>query len=420
MNFGFLSQLNTKKILILVAFLALCLALGFGVYWLFFRPAVTEVSVSEDSQSGSLPGAGEGSGAGIIGDGSGLPRSGEASDEVGEEERDKIARGGVTSVLPLIEDEVRGFELAVDGRSINFYNTMDNKFYTLSADGQQPILLSNQEFFEVQDAIWSWDRNSAIILYPDGNKILYDFSKDKQITLSANLHEPVFSNNNQVAYKHIEQGSSNNWIAITDLNTSRASLVEAMGENYDQVQINWSPTNQVVALYSEPTGINSSEVFFIGLAGENFKSLEVEGSQFMGFWSPSGRRLLYSTVSDNNNYNPQLWIADAEGDNIGRNKFNLGLSTWADKCVFADEKTVYCAVPKELGRGAGLFADLKPATDDLIYKIDLTTGYSQMIADPQSDEVSKFTIDKIKISRDGRYLFFSDESTRKVYRLQLK
>ncbi len=420
MNFS-LPQLDAKKVLLLVLFLAVCLGLGFGVYWLFFKPEGGVPAEGYPVGTGGLPTTGAGLGGSLYTGTGQLPTGGAAGGQgVLTGPAEKIAQGGNTSVLPITKEKTKGMIISADGNGINFYNTSDNKFYTISNDGQTRLPLSNQEFFGIEDVYWSNDKSQAIIAYPDGNKILYDFSRDKQVTLSPEIEEPEFSSYNEVAYKFVTENEEDNWLAVSRPDGSGTQLVEPLGDQADNVQVAWSPTNEVVGLYAKPTGLDSSEVYFIGLQGENYLSLNVDGTNFRGQWSPSGEKLLYQVVSDANNYNPQLWIVDARGDNIGQHKYNLGLSTFVDKCIFSEETTVYCAVPRSLPTGAGLYPEIVSGEADLIYKIDLTTGRSELLANPVLGGENKFHIQTLHLSDDKRFLFFWDKDTEQVYRLQVK
>lgn len=411
------SQLNFKKIIFVVLFLVLCFGLGFGIYYLFFRtPEPKPGEPGWVPPGANLPLTNQGVSIGTGTGAGGLPEIGE--EKIGEEKIDKIAQGGLTETLPLHADKVSGLTLSSNSDGVNFYNQTDNKFYTLSSDGRDLIPLSEQEFFEVQDVFWSADKSKAIISYPDGSKVIYDFVKQEQLSLNKEIQEPVFGGEDRVAYKYLSP--DNNWLTVADTKGTQVDLIEPLGDQSSLVQVTWSPTNQVVALYAKPTGLDQSEVFFIGLKDENFRSLMVDGTNFKGLWSPSGVKLLYQVVNSANNFNPALFIVEAEGDNIGRHKFNLGLSTWVDKCIFASEAIVYCAVPRQLPEGAGLYPELVPETKDLIYRIDLATGFKDLVADPILDGANNFSIGKIYLSSDGRYLFFYDKITEKVYRMQLK
>jgi hypothetical protein len=392
--------------------------MGFGVYYLFFKP--TELSLIEKAilENSQLPQAGEGANGNLIGKSGGLPSSGNISETTSEfDMADDYAQGGKTKTLPVFENRVGSVGFLDE--NINYYNLEDNKFYSLPTNGNKPQLLSDKEFFGVSDVEWANDGQSVIIFYPDGNRIYYDFSKDKQITLNKGLQEPDFSDSGEVAFKNISNNLDENWIIVTNPSNGQTELVESMGENADFVDINWSPDKQIVATYYKPIGLNSSEVFFIDLASENLKSLVVDGSNFKGIWSPDGRKIVYEVVNSANRYNPTIFIVDARGEDVGRHKFNLGLTTWVDKCTFSGNLTLYCAVPRELIEGAGLYPELITETNDLIYKINLITGTKELLADPIFND-QDFSIEKIKVDEQNKKIYFVDSLTGGVYEMKIK
>ncbi len=191
-----------------------------------------------------------------------------------------------------------------------------------------------------------------------------------------------------------------------------------LGENADKVQIAWSPNNQIIATSrtGEPQGFDRQEILLVGMHGENFKSLIVEGWGFDYKWSPQGDRMLYNVYNSASDYKPLLWIVDAQGDRIGSNRRSLGINTWAEKCAFADNSTVYCAVPQTLERGYGMMPELADTIPDTFYKIDLSTGLKTPVAVPYGT----YTASQVTISADGQYLYFTDKATGRLNRIQLK
>jgi hypothetical protein len=113
---------------------------------------------------------------------------------------------------------------------------------------------------------------------------------------------------------------------------------------------------------------------------------------------------------------PKLWIVAAQGDNIGKNRTNLELDTWAEKCTFASNKEIYCAVPNELPKGAGLFPELAKDSKDTLYKIDLSTGIKQQIAVPEGS----YNISNLMVSDSQDKLFFTDAKDNEIYKIDIK
>ncbi|MEI6597342.1 MAG: hypothetical protein WCL13_04030, partial [bacterium] len=189
-----------------------------------------------------------------------------------------------------------------------------------------------------------------------------------------------------------------------------------LGDKDATVYPSWSPNNQTVAMYTEGVNYDQQKVYFVGLNQENFKALTIEGRGFEPKWSPKGDNLLYSVYSSTSDLKPELWIASAQGENIGVGRDKLDIQTWANKCVFSSATEIYCAVPESLEEGAGLFSDLAKNTKDNLYKIDTKTGLKKLIAIPDGD----FTMSDLIVSDNGYYLYFIDTKTEKINKIKLK
>ena len=416
-----LVDLNYKKIILAVLIIVISLGLLFGVIWLVFVRDSGDIEPRGGlvTPGGILPGTGTGTGGGVIGPGGILPGSegGDGGDEVVK--TSEVADGSLTLVERLIDDEVK--EVNLTGGGFSYLSVEDDKFYRLLKDGSK-LPLSAEAFPYMESAVWAPDSSKVILEYPDGANIIYDFTKNKKTTLPLGMEDPAFdSQADNIAYKYVTDIEENNWLVVSDTDNSAAEAVEPIGNEGAKVQVSWSPNSQVVALFHDPIGLSREEVFFIGLHNENFKSLIVEGSNFEGKWSPDGSRILYHVLHPDNGYNPILWVVDASTERIGNNNFNLGLSTWVDKCVFAGATKVYCAVPVGLPEGAGLYPDLVNDKPDVFYEINLTSGISKLIAYPVlTGEIDKFQVKKLFISDDFRELYFWDKWTKKIYSLRLK
>jgi hypothetical protein len=171
-----------------------------------------------------------------------------------------------------------------------------------------------------------------------------------------------------------------------------------------------------VATYTKGLDFDRQEVLFIGLNGENFKSTTVEGRGLTYEWSKTGDRLLYSVYNTASNMKPLLWIVDAQGDTINENRQSLGINTWADKCTFASNTEIYCAVPTNLENGSGLVRSLADDNSDELYKIDLATGVKELIATPDGS----YNVNNIIVDDAQSKLTFSDKNTGLLYQIKLK
>lgn len=415
------SLTRTKKIFLILGFLALVILIGYFI-WRFFFLAPTEVSPTATTTPGQisgLPSAGPGTAATTTGPGGpgGLP-TGTTTPVSGAPAAGTptlLATGGVTKTKTLTASPTLDPTLTASGQ-VQYYDKNDGHFYKIGADGQA-TLLSDKVFYDVENIVWAPSEDKAILEYPDGNKILYNFQTKEQVTLPNYWEDFSFSpGGDSIVAKSIGLDVENRWLTVANDDGSGARNLENIGENGNTVYSDWSPSNQVAAYYTKGVDFDRQEVYFVGLNDENFKSTVIEGRGLQAEWSTTGDRLLYSVYNASNNYNPSLWVVEAQGDNIGQNRTSINLNTWADKCTFASNTEVYCAVPESLPAGAGLFPELADQTKDNLYKIDLTTGVKKLIAVPEGS----YNISQVMVTESQDYIYFTDKTTEQIYQVRLK
>lgn len=407
-----------KKFFFVIIFLAITIGIGYLLWALFFRPAPEPEPqvITPGGEPGVFPEAGPG-GPVITPPGGpgGLPGQGSIPGAPLNQPPASIATGGVTVTTPLTDSPALS-PTPNPGGGVQYYNPEDGYFYRLSSDGQL-TKMSDRVFYDVDNVVWAPDKNQAIIEYPDGRKISYNFQTRQQVTLPSYWEDFSFSpDSGQIVAKSLGLDPANRWLMVAGSDGSRARALENIGTNDAQVYTAWSPNNQIVALHTKGLDFNRQEVFFVGQNDENFKSTIIEGRGFQPQWSSGGDKLLYSVYNTNNNLNPKLWIVDATGDDIGRNRRSLELDTWAEKCTFASNTEVYCAVPDNLERGAGLFPELADRTQDSLYRINLQTGTRELVAVPQGS----FNISQIMIDANGNNLYFTDKHNNRIYYIRLR
>ncbi|MEI8360634.1 MAG: hypothetical protein WCG01_00680 [bacterium] len=412
-----------KKLMIGLAFIGFTALIGYFLYIVFFKQSVTTIPITDDqsgkSQTG-LPSASLGTDNQIINNGTEQKLTGQNTNnntptpDTGST-ADLVAKGGITKVETLTNTPSYGVNMAKGSNDARYYDSTEGKFYKIDANGNKTAL-SDKSFFEVQKVTWSGANNKAILEYPDGSKTIYDFDKQNQITLPEHWKDFSFSpDGSEIVMKTMANDVNNRWLAVTSADGNKVYPVERIGDEASIIP-SWSPNKQIVAMYTEGAGLNSQKVYFVGLNGENFKSATIDGRDFRPQWSPQGDVLAYSTYSDSSDLKPSMYVVPAQGEHIGENTKNLEINTWADKCSFADNTTLYCAVPKELERGAGLFPKMADNTADDIYKIDVQSGLKTKIAVPETD----LNIVEMSISADGSNLFFNDKATGLLHKIKLK
>lgn len=299
---------------------------------------------------------------------------------------------------------------------VRYHNASDGKFYVVGADGVTRAM-DDQVFYNVKNVTWAKTANKAVLEYPDGNKIIYNFDSKKQVTLPKHWQDFSFSPDSaQLAAKSIGLAPENRWLVTVKDDGSGVQLIEPLGDNADKVTMDWSPSRQTVAFSQtgDPQGADRRQVLFVGLNGENFKSVTVEGLDFQPQWSPTGQKLLYSVDSTRSDYKPELWVVSSYGDNIGSNRKMLQVNTWAKKCTFVDDNTAVCGVPRDLPEGAGMSPSIAADVSDDLYQIDLRTGIKSQLPLDQD-----YTIDTISYDSVNKKVVFTDHHLSGAFEVSL-
>jgi len=417
--------MNWKKILTVIGFVAVTVGLGYLLYFVFLRkaappPTAVVPPVNAPPAAGlpvALPGVPAPTAApvpAVLPTAAPILKPPTPLPPIVSE----IAKGGLTWTATLTDRPITNLKLAPDGKNLQYYDSAEGKFYRITQDGKT-TLLSDKIFPSVAKASWSPDANKAILEFPDGANVLFDFSTQKQVTLPQHWEQFDFSpDSSQIAGLSIGTDINNRWLFVSNSDGSNSQPIEPIGDNADKIKVSWSPNNQIVATArtAPPMGFDQQMIIMVGKNGENFKGLVVDGWGFDYKWSPTGKRMLYNAYNSNSGYKPLLWISDAQGDSIGANRKNLQINTWAEKCAYADENTVYCAVPQTMEEGAGMLPNLNDTVPDDFYKIDMKTGLKSLVATPYVG----VTADNVSVSGDGTYMFFTDKATGKLNRIQLK
>lgn len=403
-----------KRTLLIIGLIITTAILAFALYYLFKKVGplakISPGQVTTTTETITLPGTGQriqvpattGTVSGALPTAGYIP-----SIESGYDQPDPITQ---------LSDVATNYVSLNQSGNFRYYNEGDGKFYQLQTDGSTKPL-SDQAFYNVQNATWANNADKAVLEYPDNSKIIYDFTKEKQVTLPKHWEDFSFSEDStEIAAKSIGLSPENRWLVSINDDGTGSKIIAKLGDNADKVIVDWSPSRQAVgfALTGNPLGAYRKEVYFIGLKGENFKSTIVEGMGFEPKWSSTGNKLLYSVYSQRSDLKPELWITNSYGQKIGSDRQSLLINTWANKCSFANDDTLYCAVPHSLPQGAGIKPEIAAGTADNIYKIDLTTGLKTLIPTGES-----YSIDSISYDENTNRLIFVDEGKTGVFEVKL-
>jgi hypothetical protein len=419
--------MDKKRLLIIIGFLVFAILLGIMMFRLFFGsgplvPGITTPGTTPaTSTPGTFPISGGNSGQGGQTTGQTTGTFPDAGGTTGQ----TVGGSGLIPTLPIesseyevtqvIPDDARSPSIDASG-ALRYYNNQDGKFYRYDANGNLRAL-SSQVFYNASEVTWSPVTDDAIIEYPDGSNIHYDFETQRQTTLPKHWEDFSYSTDGaQIAAKSIGLSPTNRWLITSNPDGTSIRNIEPLGENANKVIVDYAPNNQIIAFSrtGDALGADREQVLLVGKNQENFLALEVEGRGFEPNWSPEGDHLLYSVYNAANNFNPELWVVDANGARVGANRSSLGISTWAEKCTFAEESTVYCAVPTDLKRGSGFNPELAATTQDKIVRIDLNSGLQTTL-----DTNGYYLIDKLFVDEQTNTLYFEDRVQSGIFSIDL-
>ena len=400
-----LPELNYKKIALVVGFSLICLFFAWLIYMFFFASMLAPVNTNTNEPYEPDP-----TNRNFNANGA-LPTDKNINQAAIERTR-KIQPSGFSEIRKITESSVKGAALASNGSDIIYYSRADGKFYKIDEYGEE-TLLSEKTFYDVQNVVWSNNKDKAVLEYPDGANVVYDFTKEEQKTIPKNWEDFEFSvDNKKVVTKSFSSYSAESNLVIADISTGQTKIIENLGDKANFFQISCSPDNQIVAFFAELADFDHQEIYFIGQYGENFKSIIVSGMGFKGKWSPDSKKILYRVYSSLSDYKPILWITDKEGS-----QRMLPVKTWSDKCVFYNNEIIYCGVPQEFGEMAGMFPESSFKFNDDIYKIDIIKNYAEKI---QIDKKFDFyNVKEILISKNQDALYFTDGRTGRLYKIEL-
>lgn len=397
---------RSQVVLKLIGLVAITALMGLGLYLLFFAkgPVITPLVTDEPAPgSGGLPTAGEGvPGTGVPGEvtppgtSGGLPVS-------------PTADGGLTQTTLLTTAGVLQPTITTNG-TVAYYDPRDGKFYTINDKGEVE-LLSAATFPQAQSVVFDGDATTAVIEFPDGSNVIYDFDSGAQTTLPSHWEDFSFSDDgSEIASKSIGTDPSNRSLVVTSVDGSNTRVIAALGSNDDQVIVNWSPSGNIVGFSKTGDGgsaFGQNEIYLLDQTGQAAGVLIVNGSNFKGLWAPDGNNLIYSIADAGDEYRASLWYGDSQGDRAGDTRLRLSLQTSADKCTFASSTLAYCAVPSSMPAGGGSAPTLITGYDAL-YSVSFPTGRSTLVAIP--DVNTKMS--NLSVSADGNQLYYTDTAGR--------
>jgi len=415
-------QINYRKVFLITGFFVVVIGLAFAIYYLFFKAPAPVVVINEPTYPGGLPTTPSGGPGGgvvvtppgglILAPGIIVPPSIVPSPT--GPTISTTANGGIVVPTKLVQAQAQFVNLSPGGNNLNFYDAGTGLFSRVNSAGETE-LLSTRVFRDIKNVTWANNTDKAVLEFPDGSNIIYNFSTNESFTLPSQYEDFSFSpDSTQVAAKDLKLNKEDRWLVVVDDKGRNKQLIEHLGANESRVQVKWNPNDRIVGTSAKSIDGNRAEIIFLTKDGEELTKAVIQGRDLRYQYSPTGNTMLYSVYNSASNYLPTLWITSSNPNSIDSGRVNLKLNTWADKCAFANESTIYCAVPKSIGQYSGIL-NSNNESDDNIYKIDTYSGTATLAAEP----LVSTQIGTMSVTKDGKTLYYTNKETQSINKIGL-
>jgi hypothetical protein len=173
------------------------------------------------------------------------------------------------------------------------------------------------------------------------------------------------------------------------------------------------PNSQIITLTTKPSANVPGYMYTVNPGTQSFNKVLSGINGLTTLTSPDGKLVLYTDNSLSLNI---LNISTG-------NSSTVGLNTLPEKCVWGPASDViYCAVPKSIDQSyqyPDSWYQGEVSFSDEIWKINIATGGTTMLADPST--ISGEDIDAIKLAVDSNqnYLFFVNKKDSYLWELKL-
>lgn len=319
----------------------------------------------------------------------------------------------VSQIIQLTKEPAIGAVYNPSSGSIKYYLKQNGWVVSSLPDGSSATTISNTTISGIQQVVWSPSTTNVILFLQDGTKELYNYS----------THQPTFLKNGVSAVGFSPDGGSVVFYDNTDPATPAIDILNLSSMNQQQISSN---------IFLEPAFSWKGNNLFVESVTPNLyrrpKNLDVYNTStqkwsnvFNGVYgfgdkiSPDGNTILYSqTQVYGQNLDLFVHSATTGGER------DLQVATIPEKCAFASNTLVYCAVPDSWPSFPQLPEDYNSGsiqTTDSFWAIDLTTGQKfELLKSSATSE--KFNADNLVAA--GNYLVFTNNYNGLLYALKVR
>lgn len=324
-----------------------------------------------------------------------------------------------SSIVNVINESILGAAISEDG-AIYYYSIDNQALKKASIEGKDKLVLLSNLPGVPSRVVWSPKKDKALLFLKQSNgqslwhfadlatKTLVPLKSEMSRLAWDNLGEKIFyqytdSRDGKITL-NISNPDGTDWKNLTDL--KRDTFISAI------------PKSASVSFWSKPSALQTTYFESVGISGKNPRLILSEkfGADYL--WSPNGEKVLVSASDAKGGNGISLYVMNASGGEFQ----TLSIPTFVSKAVWSkDNKTVYYALPGSLPKDAMLPDDYfnKPlSTKDTFWKIDTSSGKQSRLVDLKEITQNLDSSD-LFLSPNEDALFFTERTTRKLYRIDL-
>jgi hypothetical protein len=241
----------------------------------------------------------------------------------------------------------------ITGERVRYFDAGELKLKEVDFPALRPSALSEAEFQNVFNIIWSPDPNLVILEYKDPGElaaehqsVLFNIPANVAMPLDGRIRAIAWSpDGKRIAYhwRDDAEGESAIFTSAPDLSGRRLVMPIQMLA----VQIFWLDENRLLIAEKPTPGIQP--LVILRNLGNNTSRIVLNNKFGVSLLpSPDGDKILVSYALNAEGTHIMTEILISEGEHLGTPPF----ATLAEKCAWgADSETIYCAVPAFLPDG---------------------------------------------------------------------
>ena len=317
-------------------------------------------------------------------------------------------------LLKLTQEAIAGATFA-HGK-IRYIEKATGHLYEIGPNGEDKIRISNTTIPRIFEVVWSKNASSSVIriLNEAGDNlrnfaVAFTGSSTQGIFLASGITSIAASPAENKMFYLLENNGETSGIQADFENKNRKELINVP---FGEFTADW-PEKNIITFLSKPS--NLAEGFLFKLDLKTLALTKVIGNikGLTAKMSPDGKKIIYSQSSANQNLETNILIlADSQ-------KIPLGLTTLAEKCVFANTSPdlIYCASPRFIPNAAlpdawhqGIIS-----FSDSFWQIDAESGALKILnaGAEEIDAVNLF------LDPEDKFLFFTNKKDNALWRLRL-